>query len=315
MRPGVKRLLFGLDEGRSGLNFDFVNGIYSGDTPTYTGAARLLPNANGAYTLSAADALPRTDLGLFLETAYTPLMQRNNGIDTGTWGKDAGLTVAADGAADVLPSVNQHKASRASGNGRVNQNVNSVVSGTRYRVKIIVEPIAPFRYPFLRMDMFTAAASLRNYVFDAQALLAGYQGAGSTGATIRARAGGKVEIVLYGLATRSGTLTFNFGVSNTEMTNDTFVAPSATGDAWSVELIEVVACDATKNIESSIITDAAPFSATTAGSLTLPLGGSAKDLTLTFDDDSQQVIPGVSGSYVLSPANIDRPLIASAVWG
>jgi hypothetical protein len=36
---------------------------------------------------------------------------------------------------------------------------------------------------------------------------------------------------------------------------------------------------------------------------------SARDLTVTFDDGSQQVIPGVSGAYPI-PTNLNRPVVA-----
>jgi hypothetical protein len=63
---------------------------------------------------------------------------------------------------------------------------------------------------------------------------------------------------------------------------------------------------------SSPTTGARPADALT---LKLPAAGT-KDLTLTFDNDSQQVIPSVAGGdYAIDPAILDRPRVKTIDWG
>lgn len=50
-----------------------------------------------------------------------------------------------------------------------------------------------------------------------------------------------------------------------------------------------------------------------ADALTLNLPASAQNVTLIFDDDSQQVLPAAGGAYQIDPAAIDRPWIKSIV--
>jgi hypothetical protein len=73
-------------------------------------------------------------------------------------------------------------------------------------------------------------------------------------------------------------------------------------------------------MEKAAVSASYPFEGirgTTAATLHLPADNGPFDLTLTFDNASQQVIPDVpGGDYAIDPAILSGPkVVASAVWG
>jgi hypothetical protein len=75
-------------------------------------------------------------------------------------------------------------------------------------------------------------------------------------------------------------------------------------------------CEKAASASSPILTTSAAVTRSAdALTLKLPAAGT-KDLTLTFDNDSQQVIPSVAGGdYAIDPAILDRPRVKTIDWG
>lgn len=289
----------------AGLRFDFLTGIYPEPITFSRAGTKYALNASGTFVAFDTDELARTDLGAVIEPAGAGKCLANaNGTST-AWNKDAGLTGAA-GTSGPIDGINFTTFTRASGNGRINQNL-SITSGVTSKVVFVGRGDATFRYAVIRANA-EAVGTYRNYVFDTQALSVQYQGTGSTGPEIVALADGFFMASLEITAGHTGTSGHYFYLTNVEPTNDTFAAPSATG-TWDFAYGDVL----TQGSESLIIS-VGTAATRNADALTLPLGSGTQDLVFTFDDDTTQTFAGETGDFAV-PTNLDRPRVKYADWG
>lgn len=290
--------------------WDFTTGDYSYEPLYSRTGTKYVRNSSGQYEAFGTDVLPRTDLGAMFEPAGSGAMLHNATMTNSAWGKDAGTTVASLGAVGPLSGQNAYRATVASGNGRLSQNNVALVSGEVRRVIAICKPVDAFKFAYVRTDIAATLNSNRNYVFDLDLGIAKFQGGGSSNIVVLPLADGWYLIAFDLTAGFSGSgHNFYFGISNVEMTSNTFAAPSGAG-AYDVAFLDHV-----KNgNDDSVSLSTTSAAARSEDDATLPLGGTPADLVFTFDDDTTQTFAAQSGNFAV-PTNLNRPRVKRADWG
>lgn len=283
--------------------WDFVNGHYWG------GAGMVAPicdrdsgglalGSDSRWSSFGADTLRRTDLGLTVEAAGAGLLLQNADVESSAWGKEAGLAPSA-GAAGPIVGRTYTTLTRTSGNGRISQTL-AVVAGAPHSVVFIGRGTPTYRYAIMRNNV-VASAAYRNYVFDAQTLTVKAQGAGAANSRISALADGFVMASVDLTAGFSGVVGWYFYFSNVEPVGDAFQAPTVAG-SWDFAYADALSAGSTPILSGAVA------GARAADSIPLELPAGVHDLTVTFDDDSTQLLTGKAGSFVI-PTNLSRRTI------
>jgi hypothetical protein len=296
-----------------GLFFDFASGVYSEPITFTRSGTKWVRDSDGVYQSFGANALARTDLvGAVIEPAGAGAMLQNATFTSTAWTKDAGTTVASIGSVGPIAGQNAYRATVASGNGRLSQNTAAIVAGQVRRVTALFKvATAGWHFAYFRTDLGATLGALRNYVFDLNLGIAKFQGGGSSNITVLP-VGNGYHLVTFDLTTgfTGAVHSFYFGVSNVELTSNTFVAPSGAG-TFDVAFVDHVLGG--KN-ESIVLATGTP-AVRNADVVTLPLGVPSRDLVFTFDDDTTQTFADASGDFVIDPATLHRPRVKNADWG
>ena len=296
---------------RAGLRFDFTTGAYPEPITVTRASTKWVRDSDGIYQSFGADALARTDgEGAVIEPAGSGAMLHNNALNASSWARDSGTTVSSLGTTGPILGQTAYRFSVSGGNGRINQSDVAITSGQVRRVSAIAKAVDAFKFAFFRTDIAATLNNTRNYVFDLELGVARWQGGGQSNVSILPVGNGYYLITFDVTVGFTGAAhNFYFGVSNVELTSNSFTAPSAAG-AYDVAFIDHTLAGTDESLTLSGVAAASRA----ADVVTLPLGASPGDLVFTFDDDTTQTVPAVSGDYVIDPATLSRPRIKSAVW-
>ena len=294
----------GLDEG-SAL-WRFAEGRYWIDEPVQLAEALscsrastgLALNADGAWVAFAADVPRITDRGLLVEPAATNLLTRSNDPANAAWTNKDNVTVGATiaGWTPVRETVtnNFHRLFRA--------NTTSVAGPHTH--EFWIKKVGR-RHIGARVSLDGGVAYV-NIGFDLDTLTVTLLPAGFTASIEKV---GPVYRLVWGYTNSSTAIVGGIFTSDTAIVSGvalpTFVGDTGQGfDLYNAQI------EATAFGTSPIIT-AASTAARAADAVTLAaLPAGTHDLTVTFDDDSTQVIAGESGSVAL-PTNLNRRYVKS----
>lgn len=209
---------------RGGLPLPFTASLPSGVTYSRAGTV-MAPDAAGLVTAFAADAPPRSDLGLLLETAATNLALRSQEIGTAPWSAafatfTANAGVAPDGTttADAIISAannNQHRTDQT-----------TTIAAAQHTFSVYLKANG-YNYAWLRIGSVGAYFNLSTGV-------ASNADSGITARTVQAANGFWRCIITVATSAANATLRIN--------TFETAATPTFTGDgvsgllAWGAQL-------------------------------------------------------------------------------
>jgi len=295
--------------------WDFVGGRYFGgfsfaraSTGYYFNQAGLLVPASTNVPRLDRDPLTHAVRGLLLEPAATNLLVRSEEFGS-VWAINnvsilSDQTTAPDGqaTADKMREV-ANNATHLLTNGA------AIVNGSNYSNSIFLKAAERSWAQVTFGSM--AFSSLPWANFDLANGVVGHTG-GLLSSTMLDCGGGWYRCEVIGAATATTTTTL-CAIGLTQNLNSATRLPSYAGHASLPGIYMFGAQGEIGSRASSYIPTAGSSATRAADQLTLALGAGAKNLTVTFDNDNEQVIAGVSGDYVVDPTALNRPHVKSIV--
>lgn len=280
------------------LNLNFTSAIPGGVT-VVSSPAGYAPTSSGTLTAFTANAGRRTDLGLMVEPAATNICLQSQTLDNGTWsrtnlsGVTADTTAAPDGTTTAEKLVED---------GLTNAHAISQIITTTAAPYTFSAYIKPAGRNFCALYETSAAKGSYFNVSSPAAL--GILNGTPTSVRITALGNGwcLCEITL--------TLTASSTVNIFDSINGSAFNYGGDGSsgvyAWGAQL--ELGTKAT-----SAITTTTASATRTAENIQFTVPAGITNLTYTFDDNSTQLVSGVSAGTYTIPTNLNRPQIKTIV--
>lgn len=271
---------------------------------TRSGTAYDLGNAAGDIGTYAANAVRLNDRGLLIEPAVQNDNQRSNVYANAQW-TNTGVDISAPAVGGFTPVTELapstlHRLFKGTGINVVNGATKSFIWTLKNRGR---------RYVWMRI--IPDGATSHNVGFDLDNITTTFVSSGFTASISKV---GSTYFAIASFTTGTTSISVSLGASNAAISSDT--VPSAyVGDTLQGFDIFNLDCIDGSVLRSPIITDTVAVQRPADAYSTTFAGAGSHPVTFTFDDDTKDVISGVSAGAYAYPTNLSRPLVKSVVWG
>lgn len=271
---------------------------------TRAGTAYDLGNAAGDIGSYAANAVRLNDRGLLIEPAAQNDCQRSNAYGNAQW-SNTGMDISAPAVGGFTPITELapstlHRLFKSTG-----INVTSGVT------KTLTWTLKKRGRRYVWMRVIPDGATSHNVGFDLDNVATTFVSSGFTASITKV---GSTYFAAVTFTTGTTAISVSLGSNTAAVTSDTipsaYVGDTLQGfDTYNLDCIDGSAQ------RSPIVTDTVAVLRPADAYSTTLVGSGSHPVTFTFDDDTQDVIPGVSAGAYAYPTNLSRPLVKSVVWG